>query len=80
MFIDGRLDRTLRGDGLVAEFIDILEDYVARRSRDVAVRPERRPAGRERRVAALRRPPLRVYTPRQLNGRSATWVTPTFLF
>ncbi|MBA2299445.1 MAG: flavodoxin-dependent (E)-4-hydroxy-3-methylbut-2-enyl-diphosphate synthase, partial [Chloroflexi bacterium] len=31
VFIDGKLDRTLRGDGLVAEFIDILEDYVARR-------------------------------------------------
>ncbi|MEX1170553.1 MAG: flavodoxin-dependent (E)-4-hydroxy-3-methylbut-2-enyl-diphosphate synthase [Chloroflexota bacterium] len=31
VFIDGRLDRTLRGDGLVAEFIGILEDYVARR-------------------------------------------------
>jgi (E)-4-hydroxy-3-methylbut-2-enyl-diphosphate synthase len=31
VFIDGRLDRTLRGDGLVAEFIDILEDYVDRR-------------------------------------------------
>jgi (E)-4-hydroxy-3-methylbut-2-enyl-diphosphate synthase len=31
VFIDGRLDRTLRGDGLVAEFIDILENYVARR-------------------------------------------------
>jgi (E)-4-hydroxy-3-methylbut-2-enyl-diphosphate synthase len=31
VFIDGRLDRTLRGDGLVAEFIAILEDYVARR-------------------------------------------------
>ena len=31
VFIDGRLDRTLRGDGLVAEFIDILEDYVGRR-------------------------------------------------
>ena len=28
VFIDGRLDRTLRGDGLVDEFIDILEDYV----------------------------------------------------
>ena len=28
VFIDGRLDRTLRGDGLVAEFIEILEDYV----------------------------------------------------
>jgi (E)-4-hydroxy-3-methylbut-2-enyl-diphosphate synthase len=31
VFIDGRLDRTLRGDGLVAEFIDILEDYVSHR-------------------------------------------------
>jgi (E)-4-hydroxy-3-methylbut-2-enyl-diphosphate synthase len=31
VFIDGRLDRTLRGDGLVAEFIDLLEAYVARR-------------------------------------------------
>ncbi len=31
VFIDGRLDRTLRGDGLVAEFIEILDDYVARR-------------------------------------------------
>jgi (E)-4-hydroxy-3-methylbut-2-enyl-diphosphate synthase len=28
VFIDGKLDRTLRGDGLVAEFIGILEDYV----------------------------------------------------
>src|SRR3954464_3905828 len=28
VFIDGRLDRTLRGEGLVAEFIGILEDYV----------------------------------------------------
>src|SRR6476469_3585065 len=31
VFIDGRLDRTLRGEGLVAEFTDILEDYVAQR-------------------------------------------------
>ena len=31
VFIDGRLDRTLRGDGLVAEFIEILEDYVEQR-------------------------------------------------
>jgi (E)-4-hydroxy-3-methylbut-2-enyl-diphosphate synthase len=31
VFVDGRLDRTLRGEGLVAEFIDILEDYVERR-------------------------------------------------
>jgi (E)-4-hydroxy-3-methylbut-2-enyl-diphosphate synthase len=31
VFIDGRLDRTLRGDALVDEFIDILEGYVQRR-------------------------------------------------
>jgi len=31
VFIDGRLDRTLRGDDLVREFIEILDDYVARR-------------------------------------------------
>ncbi len=31
VFIDGRLDRTLRGEGLVAEFIEILDEYVARR-------------------------------------------------
>jgi (E)-4-hydroxy-3-methylbut-2-enyl-diphosphate synthase len=31
VFIDGELDRTLRGDGLVDEFIDILEGYVERR-------------------------------------------------
>jgi hypothetical protein len=31
VFIDGRLDRTLRGDRLVDEFIDILESYVERR-------------------------------------------------
>src|SRR5882724_12423003 len=31
VYIDGKLDRTLRGDGLVKEFIGILEEYVARR-------------------------------------------------
>jgi (E)-4-hydroxy-3-methylbut-2-enyl-diphosphate synthase len=31
VFIDGRLDRTLRGEGLIAEFEDILEAYVDRR-------------------------------------------------
>ena len=31
VFVDGRLDRTLRGDQLVEEFIDILEGYVDRR-------------------------------------------------
>ena len=31
VFVDGRLDRTLRGEGLVDEFIGILEAYVDRR-------------------------------------------------
>jgi len=31
VFIDGKLDRTLRGEGLVDEFIDLLEQYVQRR-------------------------------------------------
>jgi (E)-4-hydroxy-3-methylbut-2-enyl-diphosphate synthase len=31
VYVDGRLMTTLRGDGIVAEFIRILEDYVARR-------------------------------------------------
>jgi (E)-4-hydroxy-3-methylbut-2-enyl-diphosphate synthase len=31
VFIDGQLDRTLRGEGLVKEFNDILETYVERR-------------------------------------------------
>jgi len=31
VFIDGRLDRTLRGDGLVEEFLGILDAYVERR-------------------------------------------------
>ena len=85
MFIDGRLDRTLRGDGLVAEFIEILEDYVAQRF----PAPEPVADGRDPRRAStslgragprLSRPRSRVYTSAQLNGRSVTWVTPTFLF
>jgi (E)-4-hydroxy-3-methylbut-2-enyl-diphosphate synthase len=39
VFIDGRLDRTLRGEGLVDEFIGLLEGYVERRygaSNDIA--------------------------------------------
>ena len=28
VFVDGKLDRTLRGDHIVAEFIDLLETYV----------------------------------------------------
>ena len=31
VFVDGKLDRTLRGDRIVAEFIDLLEVYVDRR-------------------------------------------------
>ena len=31
VFVDGKLDRTLRGDHIVEEFIAILEDYVDRR-------------------------------------------------
>jgi (E)-4-hydroxy-3-methylbut-2-enyl-diphosphate synthase len=36
VFIDGRLDRTLRGDHLVDEFIEILEGYVERRYGGIA--------------------------------------------
>ena len=31
VFVDGKLDRTLRGDGLVTEFIELLDSYVERR-------------------------------------------------
>jgi (E)-4-hydroxy-3-methylbut-2-enyl-diphosphate synthase len=31
VFVDGKLDRTLRGEAIVAEFIDLLEGYVDRR-------------------------------------------------
>ena len=79
MFIDGKLDRTLRGDGLVDEFIEILEDYVAAlparsaspgTADDPARSPDRltRPPGRT--LATFERPPIRVYTSGQLNGRS----------
>ena len=51
VFIDGRLDRTLRGEGLVEEFIGILEAYVDRRFPPL-------PTG----VAA--EPPATVVTPR----------------
>ncbi|MEA2872116.1 MAG: (E)-4-hydroxy-3-methylbut-2-enyl-diphosphate synthase [Hyphomicrobiales bacterium] len=39
VFIDGRLDRTLRGDGLVDEFEAILEAYVERRYPAASVVP-----------------------------------------
>jgi len=31
VFVDGKLDRTLRGEGIVAEFLGLLDEYVARR-------------------------------------------------
>jgi (E)-4-hydroxy-3-methylbut-2-enyl-diphosphate synthase len=37
VFIDGRLDRTLRGDHIVEEFTDILDGYVAARYPGAAV-------------------------------------------
>jgi hypothetical protein len=43
VFVDGKLDRTLRGDGLVDEFIELLEDYVARRYASTEERRERAP-------------------------------------
>jgi (E)-4-hydroxy-3-methylbut-2-enyl-diphosphate synthase len=46
VFIDGRLDRTLRGEGLVAEFIDILEGYVDRRYPASEAEPARLPVPR----------------------------------
>ena len=39
VFIDGKLDRTLRGEGLVNEFIGILESYVDRRYPAAAALP-----------------------------------------
>jgi (E)-4-hydroxy-3-methylbut-2-enyl-diphosphate synthase len=39
VFVDGKLDRTLRGEGLVDEFIELLEAYVERRYPAVAVTP-----------------------------------------
>jgi (E)-4-hydroxy-3-methylbut-2-enyl-diphosphate synthase len=33
VYVDGKLLRTLKGDTMVADFIGILEDYVARRYR-----------------------------------------------
>jgi (E)-4-hydroxy-3-methylbut-2-enyl-diphosphate synthase len=39
VFVDGKLDRTLRGEGLVDEFIELLEAYVERRYPAAAVIP-----------------------------------------
>jgi (E)-4-hydroxy-3-methylbut-2-enyl-diphosphate synthase len=45
VFIDGNLDRTLRGDGLVDEFIGILEEYVSNRYGSPTSTPEGAPVG-----------------------------------
>ncbi len=37
VYVDGKLALTLRGDGIVAEFLEILEDYVAKRYGTAAV-------------------------------------------
>ena len=39
VFVDGALRTTLRGEGLVKEFIAILDDYVAQRYGAAATRP-----------------------------------------
>ena len=40
VFVDGKLDRTLRGDRIVDEFIELLESYVDRRYGRTGVRAE----------------------------------------
>jgi (E)-4-hydroxy-3-methylbut-2-enyl-diphosphate synthase len=47
VFVDGRLDRTLRGDALVAEFIELLEEYVDRHYPADGHGAERSPALRD---------------------------------
>ena len=109
VFIDGKLDRTLRGDGLVDEFMEILEDVrrpalpdprgrlsgepaPSRRGSEPMHRGRGWPRGPAERPVAThpdggpgadgpgsRAVPSGVYFA-QRDGRSATWVTPTFLF
>jgi (E)-4-hydroxy-3-methylbut-2-enyl-diphosphate synthase len=50
IFVDGQLDRTLRGDGLVVEFIGLLDEYVERRYGGTG--GEGRPGGSQQRVPA----------------------------
>jgi (E)-4-hydroxy-3-methylbut-2-enyl-diphosphate synthase len=38
VFVDGQLVKTLRGEGIVAEFIAMLNDYVERKYGAAAVR------------------------------------------
>jgi (E)-4-hydroxy-3-methylbut-2-enyl-diphosphate synthase len=45
VFVDGKLDRTLRGEGLVDEFIGLLEEYVANRYGTATERPQEAPVG-----------------------------------
>ena len=71
VFVDGKLDRTLRGDHIVDEFIDLLEDYVDRRYGAAAwsaavERPAKGVASgaalHDGRLAERGRPRARVYT------------------
>jgi (E)-4-hydroxy-3-methylbut-2-enyl-diphosphate synthase len=53
VFVDGKLDRTLRGKGLVGEFIALLEAYVERRYGPGGTeRGETRPAESPERIPA----------------------------
>jgi (E)-4-hydroxy-3-methylbut-2-enyl-diphosphate synthase len=45
VYVDGRLFRTLRGDGLVAEFLAILDAYVVSRSKPIERAPSITSAG-----------------------------------
>jgi (E)-4-hydroxy-3-methylbut-2-enyl-diphosphate synthase len=40
VYVDGELRVTLKGDAIVAEFIDILNEYVARRYPAAAAAPQ----------------------------------------
>jgi (E)-4-hydroxy-3-methylbut-2-enyl-diphosphate synthase len=48
VFVDGALYRTLRGEGLVDEFIGILEDYVASRYAPAAAAAPATPVAADR--------------------------------
>ena len=93
VFVDGKLDRTLRGDGLVDEFIGC-----SRRTSSAPTRhetPSRQPRGRPRachrgskaeprdaigpRIRSTLELP-RCILPRAEDGRLGAWVTPTFFF
>ena len=44
VFVDGKLDRTLRGDGIVPEFLALLDGYVERRYPAVRGEPPTAPS------------------------------------